>query len=384
MSKLITKDLVIADDKSFLELFAAEDGLEKIKERLAAKAKELTEDQDLKTDKGRKSIASQAMLFVKFKGKAVELGKGSIEHHKAIVATATAGIKEIEQMCDGFRDEVKQPLIDYREAEKAFKEEIQAVKYSIENLALAFDYGTGNPHSVEVLNANLETLNSIEVTPEKFRDLTDEIADSLETAIKFVKLSITVETKRVEDAEELKRLQEAEAKRKQEEAAKAEAERLAEEQRLAEQQAKEAQVKRELKIKDDAIREQKEEAARKQRESEKALEEERSRAEKEKLEAQYEVQRLKDEKNKAIAEAEAKARALADQKAKEQAEREAKELEAKAEEERLLKDKAHKGRINKAAREDIMKIKGVDEELATKLVKAIVSGKIISVSISYT
>lgn len=379
-NQLITKDLTIANSDSILAIFSAEQGIDPIIQQATEQASLLMENQDVSTQAGRDKIRADAFKFAKLKTATDKLGESSIAEHNKIIKAVNGNRKSMRDEFDVLRDKVRAPLTKWEEDDAAFKKMAEETISAIKQNGLNY-IPDGTLLTLDQLQANMKWLEMIEA--KDYRYLADEVTELLDISIKSTTLNIKAEEKRIADAEELKRLQEAEAKRHQEEAAKAEAERLAEEKRLAEQQAKEAQAKRDQEIKDNAIREQQAEAERQQRESEQALQAERDKAEQQRLAAEAETKRLEHEKQQAVEAEQAKAKALADQQAKEQADREAKDQAAKAEEARLLKDSAHKGRINKAAKEDFMKLKGVDKELAMKLVKVIVNGKISNVSISY-
>lgn len=374
MSKLITKDLTIANDDSVLAIFSAENGIDPLIQQATEQAKLLMKGQDVTTQAGRDKIRADAFKFAKLKTATDKLGESSISEHNKIIKSVNSNRKSMRDEFDVLRDKVRAPLTKWEEEDAAFKKMAEETISAIKQNGLNYT-PDGTLLTLDQLQENMKWLEMIEA--KDYRYLADEVTELLDISIKSTTLNIRAEEKRIADAEELKRLQEAEAKRQQEEAAKAEAERLAEEKRLAEQKAKEAQAKREQEIKDNAIREQQAEAERQQREAEAALKE----AKRNQVE---EANRLEAEKQQAVEAERAKAKALADKLAKEEAEKEAKDRAAKAEEERLLANKRHIGNVRREAKESLMLIDGVHEELAKKIVLAISKEKVSRVSISYT
>ena len=353
MTKLITKDLTIANTDSVLEIFSAENGVDPFIQQAIEEANLLMADQDTSTQKGRDKIRSDAFKFAKLKNATDDLGADSIAEHNKTIKAVNANRKSMRDQFDILRDKVRAPLTKWEAEEELFKAVMQETKNNIVDCGKRVD-GSGNPHTLEVLNSHKDYLSKVEVTAEKFRDLTDEIADLLKESIASNAANIVAEEKRLEDEVELERLRAAELERKKAEAEKAEAERIANEKKLADEQAEAARLKREQDIKDQAEREKQEAITKQQREAEKALAEEK-----------------------------AKVKALEDQKAKEESGRLAKIADEKAKADKLAANRVHVGKVRKSAKEDIIKASGVDEETAKKIVLAIAKGEVSSVSISY-
>jgi DNA repair exonuclease SbcCD ATPase subunit len=256
-------------------------------------------------------------------------------------------------------------------------------KMKAHNAALSFDYETneGNKAArshIFVLRkvktriadahkiAKADALEVCKILDGYKRDLTSEVDGMIE----------------LHDAP-LREIEERERRKAEAEAARIQAEKEAEEKRIREEiEAKQ----RELQERERAIREKEEASARAEREAqivreaearakaeaERKITEERERAEREKAEAIARIERENREREQARIREEKR---IADEaKAKAEAERIA--------EEKRQANKAHRAKINTAAKACLVGI-GVNESLAVEIINAIATGKIENVSINY-
>lgn len=394
--------LAIIESKDPAEFYVA-NGLDPVIEAIRKEVTGIVPD--ISTKKGRDEIASRAYKVAKSKTYLDELGKNLTEEWKTKSKAVDAERKRMREEMDALKEEVRAPLTEWEDKEKARIAAHEAALIDLVASAANLDGMTA---------AELEARIAQAKDAHQQRDW-QEFGQRAQTSHDQVqeKLQKKLEARRQYEAEqaELERLRREEAERKQRE----------HEERIAAEAAEQARLEAEA----EAKRKADEEAARVKAEQERQ-EQERQRIEREKqeeerkrLEAEERARKAEEDRLAAIAQAEhaerdrlaAAEKAEADRKAAaekaeadriaaaEKAERERKEAEEAAaqrerdriaEEERQRQeeaakreaDKAHRGKINREALTAFVSA-GLTEEHAKLAVEAIAKGEIPHVKISY-
>lgn len=336
-----------------------ENGLDKFLEQIREGINEVP---DLSTAKGRARIASLAAQVSRSKTAVEKPGRDYLKRLKEQPKVVEAELRRFVTECDQLRDEVRRPLTEWEDAEKARTEALQQRLVDLRALAEVIDT-TGNYLPSTDIQARILEAKSV-VLDDSWQERAAEAGVAKDSTIQQLEASLVVAQKREHEAAELERLRkeaEEKARLEREEAIRREA---------AEQAKSDAEAKAQAEI--DA-------AARREAEAKAATE----RAEREKIEAQQKAEReakaaaekAEQEKNEAIAaerrrQEEAEAVRLAEQKriADEEASRAA--------------DKEHRRTINRQAIADLIE-SGLPQEMAEKALIAIASGKVSAISIKY-
>ena len=346
-----------------IEAFKIEGGAQALFDRIASQARSIVPD--LSTDKGRKAIASVARKVATTKTAFDAHGKALKEQYTVITNKIDADRKLFRDQCDALRDEVRQPLTDWEQAEK--------------------DRVAKHENSILVIKEHLQELDSLNA---------ERIANRIEHLENF---DVDYTFEEYEDQaklakfETLETLRKALAEREKYEAEQAELEAKRQAEALRQQQERDAQIAREA-------------TEKAQREAEEKARFEAEKAQREKLEAEQREARLLAEKEAAVLREEAavlreealKQKAIDDAKQAEidkqqavEAERmrieiqkaDLAEAERKAEEARKA-DVEHRRWINNEAL-IAFKSNGVDEAIAKQVIAAIAKNQIPHISIKY-
>ncbi|AWP32010.1 hypothetical protein B9D02_05215 [Pantoea vagans] len=336
-----------------------ENGLDQYLEQIR---QAVNETPDLSTKKGRDRIASLAAKVSRSKTAIEKPGRDYLKRLKEQPKVIEAELRRFTTECDRIRDETRQPLTEWENAEKARVDALQQRIADLRGLAEVVD-AMGNYLPSDDINARLATAKSVTLD-DSWQELSAEAGVAKDATVQRLELSLAEAKKREDAAAELERLrkeQEAEAQRKRDEQLKREAaEEATRQAELKAQQEREAAAKREANLKAEAARiEQQRIDAERRAEQEKA--DAMAKAEREKQEA------IDAERRRA---AEAEASRLAEEKriADETARRSA--------------DREHRRVINQQAITDLVAA-GLTDEQAKACITAIVMGKIQAVTINY-
>lgn len=315
---------------------------------------------DLTTDKGRKAIASMARRVATTKVLIDDAGKKLNEGKRAEIDAVDESRREIRQQLDALRDEVRRPLTEWEDAEKAREEEvreaveklrrstaieahetsadIRARRAEIE--AMDFDRGHFGGYYEQAVLLREQALVTLAFTADK---MDQEEADRAELE--------RLRAEAVErDRKESERIMIEEADAKRVAAEKAEQERL-------------ARVEEEQKAKIVAAAKEAEEAA-------------KARAEAAHAEEIAKLQRERDE-------AEAARQAETDRIAREDEARKAEERRVAAEQAKREADQQHRSAVLRGAKEAIMEAGGIEEVAAKSIVLAIAAGNVPGCRITF-
>jgi chromosome segregation ATPase len=331
----MSNELQILPPESAIDVFQC-DAVEDIISKIEAEARSIVPD--LSTAKGRKAIASTARRVATSKGALDNLGKDLVSEWKSKAKSVDAERRLIRKRLDDLRDEIRQPLTDWENAEEARE---QAEREAAE---LEYDHE-------RALNDN-------------------EMHDREQELIRREAEQARIEQERAD----------------KEAAEQVEAERVQNEARIAKEAEERAQAEAEAKVKaanDAAEKAKRDKIEAEQRASIQAEIAEDDRKALIERERQRGIQ-VEADKKAALEKAEAdkiEAAALAKQA----------QIDAAAEEKRLAAerqakleaDKKHIGKIRGEAKEALMMINGIDEKMARQIILAIAKGKIPHLTINY-
>lgn len=337
-----------------LQVYSAENGLEPYLQIIKAEIDAFVPDTS--TRKGREAIASIAYKVARSKTALDNAGKDLVAELKEVPKKIDAERKRMRDLLDVWQAEVRKPLTEWEEAEKARVDRIQA---QVSRLADT-DVTEMSAADIKVSINNLEA-HAIDARYEEFEAEAHRVkAASLAT----LRDALAKREQYEAEQAELERLRAEAAAREQKEREEriareaAEAERLAAERRA--QEERDAATRRELELKLQA--EQAERAAAQAEASRVAAEQ---RAEQERIDAEERASQAVETARQA------EIKRQADEQARIKAEADAREA-----------DRAHKSAVLKAAKEAVMTV-GVTEDQAREVIKLIAAGGVPRVYISY-
>ena len=329
-----------------------ENGLEKFLEQIRDGVNEVP---DLSTAKGRARIASLAAQVSRSKTAVEKPGRDYLKRLKEQPKVVEAELRRFVTECDQLRDEVRRPLTEWEDAEKARTEALQQRLVDLRALADVIDTA-GNYLPSADIQSRIQEAKSV-VLDDSWQERSAEAGVAKDSTIQQLEASLAVAQKREHEAAELERLR------------------------------KEAEEKARLE-REETIRREAAEKARRDAEANHRAEleaaERREAEEKARAEA-AERQRLETEQRAAREKQEAEARARREKEEAVAAERRRQEEEKKRiadEEASRAADKEHRRTINRQAIADLIE-SGLPQEMAEKALIAIASGKVSAISIKY-
>jgi colicin import membrane protein len=335
-----------------LQIYQTPNGLDPYIERIR---QEVTgHAPNLKTDKGRKEIASRAFKVRKIKAALDGLGKEQVDRLKEIPKLIDAERKRMRDELDALADEVRKPLTDWEEAEAS---RVALHRAALDGMAeQAREVGGLD---VETLRQRITIVESA-VMGESWEEFEAEAHRVKAKALEILNSALAERQKYEAEQAELAELRRKQAEQEQKNRETEIARQAAEKARADAQAERDAAAKREADAKAAANRAEQEraEAIERQKQAE-------ARAEAEKLAAE---QRAKDAAESAR---QAEIKRQADEKAAEEAEQRRRE-----------EDKAHKASINNAALAAFIE-NGVPDECAKQAVILIAKGLIPAIRIQY-
>ena len=365
---------------------------------------------DVSTTKGRDEMRSLAAEIARAKMDLIRLGKGLTEADRARIKAVNGECSILEERMDALKDQVRAPLTEYENREKA---RVAGHEAALDRLHEAPGFYTHEGNASADYRLRLTWL---EAQPTRdWEEFANRASDVLAQEIRLARSALENAEKREAEAAELTRLREEAVERARQDAIRLQAER--ERQIAADAAAKakrdaEAAAERERL---ETMRVAADERARVEREAQEAAakaQAEQQRVERERLAAEERAAAA--ERSRIAAEKQAKADAEAatqraeaarvaaaeqarrDQVAAVEAERRRAELAAvdekrrqeaevaakRAEDERRAADKAHRKAINAAALAALLPL-GLSEELGQAVIVAIAKGQVPAVSITY-
>lgn len=304
--------LVVIEDKKALQLFTTENGLDPVLSKIRVMVDEFKPDTSTKG--GRDAIASMAYSIAKSKTYLDNVGKDLVDELKRQPKMVDAERKRIRDTLDAWKDEVRKPLTDLEDAEKAVIAKIDALLQTDEMTS-------------EEIKSCIDQIKAIDISFAviKPKDLENKQGGSI--AILESRLA-----RQVENEKQL-----------------AELERLRQEQLEREQRERDERIAREAAER--ARQEAEAEARRKQEEEQRKANEEKLAAERREMQLKLEAENAERRRLEAEQRAEQE-RQQAEQRAKQAAEDERRRIEreqaeAKAEAERQAANKAHRASVNR-------------------------------------
>ncbi|ELE9701353.1 hypothetical protein R8F09_001755 [Enterobacter kobei] len=318
-----------------------ENGLDKFLEQIREGVNEVP---DLSTAKGRARIASLAAQVSRSKTAVEKPGRDYLKRLKEQPKVVEAELRRFVTECDQLRDEVRRPLTEWEDAEKARTEALQHRLVDLRALAEVIDTA-GNYLPSADIQARILEAKSV-VLDDSWQERTAEAGVAKDSTIQQLEASLEVAQKREHEAAELERLRkeaEEKARLEREETIRREA---------AEQAKRDAEAKAQAEI-DAAARREASEKARAEEAERQRIETEK-RATREKEEAVAAERRRQEEEQKRIADEEA----------------------------RRAADKEHRRTVNRQVIADLVK-QGIPIEWAEKCLVSFASGKVSGQTIKY-
>lgn len=356
-------DLVVMASVNPLAVFTDREQFSQFYQKLKAETDKHTPD--VSTDRGRAAVRSLAFKVTKAKTTLDKAGLALTEEWRVKTASVNAARKEMVTELDRLAEEVRRPLTEWEEAEKA---RVARCRETIDRMKAAAVVSLED--TSESVRGRGGELWKIEIG-EEFGDLADEAKSVKETAVATLQRALERLLKEEEDRAELERLRAAEAERAAKEAEEREERERAERERIAAEQeeqrrreAEEAEARRIREAEERAAQAARDEEARKAREAE----EERQR--------EHDEQIAEERRQREVAE-----QAAQEERDRREAEEKRQREEAEAARQREA-NRAHRNRIQKAAKEAMMTC-GADEDTARKIVLAIIAGEIPAVSLKF-
>jgi hypothetical protein len=356
-----TKDLVLAEETTALQVFTAAGGLDPIVQEAVDHVAGFKHD--LSTGAGRKRTASLAAKVAKLKVRLDDMGKEVIADAKAKVKLVDSSRKAMRDELDDLKIEARKPLTDWEEEAERIKEE--AVKrLAAERLATEIEAG----HEMALL-------------------MNEKVDREAEEAAAEAERQRLAEADRVaqDQAEREERL-----KREAAEGARIEAEQKAKAERDRIEQERLGALRREQEANERVMQAERDKVAAEQRANDQAAEAERQRiAAEERAKAQEQesilaVARAKEEAQLEAERAETRRKESEERARQQEIQRQQDEKDRiQREQEQREADTKHKGAINRQAVAELMEWAGLTEDQAKATVKAMANRKISSVTINY-
>lgn len=345
MAKETETALVVLEPTTALAVFTESGKVDPILAQIKKIVTEFTPD--TATAKGRAEIASIAHKVARSKTYLDGIGKDLVDQYKEIPKKIDANRKRIRDELDALKDEVRRPLTEWEEAEKA---RVQGIK---DRIAVIRDHAGMDEDSV-MARAAIARIEAVAID-ESFAEFAAEAATVKDKTLMILRNGLDLCLKREAEQAELVRLRAEAAKREQEDR----------DRRIAEAAAEKAR------------RDAEEKAAREKAEAERKAKEEREAAERRELELKLAAEKAERARLEAIERAEREKLAAIDAERKRQAEAERqKQAEIdriNAEADRRAADLANRNRVHLEIR-DYLIAQGIDDDVAATVVSLLSLG----------
>ena len=162
---------------------------------------------DISTEAGRKECASIAYKIARSKTFLDDMGKDLVAEWKTKSSKVDAERRKIRDRLDVLKDEIRKPLTDFENTEKA------RIETHENQIATIQAFGTLTSGSVHEINTNLEAISTIMQRDwEEFGKRATEVADATRATLQS---QLTARQKYEADQAELHRLRDEQAKREQ-------------------------------------------------------------------------------------------------------------------------------------------------------------------------
>jgi len=353
-------ELQVIEQNAIVVAFQKENGIQDLFDRMAEQARSIVPD--VTTKKGRDAIASQAYKVSKSKTAVDNHGKDLVAGIKAQAAVIDRDRKAWRDQCDALRDEIRKPLDDWEQAEKARVAKHEQL-IDVIRMSAAICQNPENPWASINIKDSISDLESL-VIDSSLEEYEEQAKLAKFESLELLRKALAQAEQREAEQVELERLRQAEIERQQKERDEA----------IARQAAENARIEAENKVK--AEREQAEKLARESAEREARLKAEKEAAEL--REAQLKQQAIEQAKQAEIKQKQAieaeRKRIEDEQAAKIKADQEA--------EAARLANKEHMRSINREILNKFCEI-GLDEGQAKAVITAIANNQVPHVSVKY-
>lgn len=340
-------DLVITDDMA--PVIYVPGGLDQFLNQIREAVNEVP---DLSTKKGRDRVATLAAQVSRSKTAVEKPGRAYLKRLKEAVKPAEEALRHFVDDCDTLRDEVRRPLTEYEDAEKARVAELNERLDALRVLADVLDeFGKLAPTDLIIQRLAEAKETAID---ESWQEVTAEAGVAKDAVIVKLEAALVEAQKRDAEAAELERLRQEQAEaaqRQREEQIRRDAEEAARRQAEAEAQARIDEANRVANEQRLAL----EESERRRVAAEQKAEQDRINAENEK-QAAIDAERLRQQQAEQARLAEAKR--IADEEAARAANVE------------------HQRGVNRQVMSDLVEHAHLTEEQAKAVLTAIVRGKV--------
>lgn len=335
---------------------------------------------DISTKAGRAAVASLAHKVARSKTALDELGKNLVADWKQKANAVDADRRLIRDKLDALKDEVRKPLTDWENAEKA---RVEGHEKAVAEIRAMASFDVAEPSSSQV-KARIATLDGL--PPREWHEFSQVASDVTAAVRASLNASLDAAVRRETERAELARLQKEAAEREQRErderlrAEAAEKARLAaeaeakEKARLAFEEAERERLRIEREKAEAEAAAVRAQQAAERAEAERIAAQEKARVDAEALAAKVEAERIaaaERAERERIAAVEAERKRVADERAAQEAEAARREA-----------NKRHAAKINNEARDALVKV-GITAEQATAVVVAIARGEVPHIRISY-
>lgn len=324
-------------------------------------------DSDVSIRKNREAIR-EAAAEVGRKGAAIERDRLRLtKEWRDMTAKVNEAGKDINEKLKSLQAEVRKPLTEWEEAERARVAECEAIIARLSNDGICTEEDTA-----ATVRARGTEVYSTVIDPELFGDLYERAKGAQHHAVDMLKISLARLTQEEADRAELEELRAKAAERDRIEAERVAAEQEKQRQADAEKRAEEARIAAEKAAKEREEQIARDAATKAQREAEEKhaaeLQAERDRAAKIERDAQA-------ERDKVAAAERAREQALANERAE--------AARIAAEDAKRARNQAHRAQRMGEAKIAIMAAGSIDEATAILIVKAIVADRIPHVSLEF-
>ncbi|HHS9967649.1 TPA: hypothetical protein ACTW6G_002927 [Raoultella ornithinolytica] len=178
-----------------------ENGLDKFLEQIREGVNEVP---DLSTAKGRARIASLAAQVSRSKTAVEKPGRDYLKRLKEQPKVVEAELRRFVTECDQMRDEVRRPLTEWEDAEKARTEALQQRLVGLRALADVID-ATGNYLPSADIQTRIQEAKSV-MLDDSWQERAAEAGVAKDSTIQQLEASLAVAQKREHEAAELERL----------------------------------------------------------------------------------------------------------------------------------------------------------------------------------
>lgn len=356
----------MSNDLAVIETISAEivfvpGGVDAILEKITKEVRSIKTD--ISTAQGRAAVASLAYKVARSKTALDDMGKDLVSELKAKTGAIDAERRVIRQKLDDLKDEVRKPLTDWENADKARIDAHEAALAEIERTA---SFAVLEPSSDE-LASRIVYLSELPARDwqEFWARAKDALTAALGTLTKMHGSAVKRETERAE----LERLRREQAEREQRER----------DERIAAEAAERARLAAEAKAKREA-----DEAAERAAAEQRRLDQERAAAEARAIKAEQDrIAAEQKSRDDAQAAAEAAERKRLQSIEDERARVAAIQAQEAAETSRREADKKHRAKINNEVVAALRKLAAISEDDAKLVVTEIARGTIPHTRISY-